>query len=210
MGFFRNLRENARMAKYLRKYDTLPPVVKSFYEEKEFIAEISNVWGLQKAYEVIKRWPPGFAPFEIADKIPGLSEYIEWAKSEGATDKDFAWWWNLSPLERILIKGTDTALHRAMLVEFANQGKTEEAMEEIKRVFPIYNEHKSDTLSMTPGDKKYFLSEDRYLPIELHHRVDIYLENNFDPNNLSKTLQERDVFSSTNAWVRYLIKNGRL
>ena len=33
MGFFKNLRENARMAKYLRTYDTLPLVVKSFFDE---------------------------------------------------------------------------------------------------------------------------------------------------------------------------------
>lgn len=210
MGFFKNIKENARMAKYLRIYDTLPPVVKSFYDEKEFVAEISNVWGLQKTYEAVK-WPTGW-PFNSAEEIPGLSEHIKWAKSEGATDRDIAWWWNLSPLDRIIIKGTDIAFRRAaLLVDFANQGlRLEEVMEKVKRAFTIYSDSKPDLSSMTQGDKEYFLSDDRALPIELHDRVDIHLKNSSDPNNLSKMQQEKDNFSSANAWVRYLIKNGRL
>jgi len=209
MGFFKNLRENARMAKYLRTYDTLPPVVKSFFDEKEFIAEISNVWGLQKTYEAIK-WPPGW-PFNSASEIPGLDEHIKWAKSEGVTDKDIVWWWNLSPLDRIIIKGSDNAFRRAALFEFTNQGlKPEEVMERVKRAFTIYSDIKPDLSSMTPGDKEYFSSEDKVLPIELHDRVDIYLKNNSDSNDLSKMQREKENFTSANAWVRYLLKNGRL
>lgn len=209
MGFFKNIQENARMAKYLRIYDSLPSVVKSFYEEKEFIAEISKVWGLQKTYEVTK-WPPGW-PFGSAGEIPGLSERIEWARSEGATDENIVWWWNLSPIDRIMLRGTDKAFRQAALLEFINMGiKPEELIEKGKRTFTNYVEDKPDISSMTPGDKEYFLSEDRPLPIELHNRVDIYLKNNSDSNNLYKMQQEKDTFSSANAWVRYLIKNGRL
>ncbi len=212
MGFFKNIQENIRMAKYLRMYDTLPQAVKLFFEEKEFVAEISKVWDLQKNYEDIS-WPPGW-PFINVDKNPWLAEHIKWAKSEGATDRDIAWWWNLSPLERILIKGTDHAFRRLALVEFTNKGfKPIEIMKKTQQAFTIYTEFTPDISTMTPGDKEYHFSEDRFLPIELHDRVDvylIYLKNNSDPNNLSRMQQEKESFSSANAWIRSLIKKGCL
>ena len=209
MGFFKNIQENARMAKYLRIYDSLPTVVKSFWDEKEFIAEISSVWGLQKTYEAIK-WPPGW-PFNSISEILELDEQIKWAKSEGATNKDIAWWWNLSPLDRIIIKGTDSAFKRTALFEFTNQGfKPAEVMEKVKQAFTIYTDSKPDLSSMTNSDKEFFLSDDGVLPIELHDRVDIYLRNNSSSDNLLKMQQEKNNFSSANAWVRNLIKKGSL
>lgn len=210
MGFFKNLRENARMAKYLRMYDYfLPPAVRPFYEEKEFVAEISKVWGLQAIHEG-SEGIPGY-PFSMVRKIPGLAERIEWAKSEGATDKDIAWWWNLSPINRILIKGADKAYRQIAFFDSVNKGlEIKKIMQKIGQFFTSYAEDKPDISSMTLGDKEFFLGEDRPLPIELHDRVDIYLKNHSDPNNLSKMKQEMVSFSSANACVRYLIKTGRL
>ncbi|MCK4919372.1 MAG: hypothetical protein KAS01_03210 [Candidatus Pacebacteria bacterium] len=86
MGLFKNIRENMRMAKYLREYDTLPTEVKAFYPEEEFTAEISKDWVLQRTYEATG-WPKGW-PFSSVNKISYLLERIDWAKSEGATDED--------------------------------------------------------------------------------------------------------------------------
>jgi hypothetical protein len=206
MGFFKNIQENARMAQYLRVYRAFPSMVKSFYNEGEFVAQMSNVWGLQKTYEATK-WPSDW-PFSFIGRVPGLEEHIKWAKSEGAIDKDIIWWWNLSPIDKIIIKGTDYAFRRRAIIEYTNQGK--EALKEVMRDFTTYVEDEPDLSSMTPEDKKYFSSENRALPIELHDRIDIYLKNNLDRDNLSRMQQEKNNFSSANAWIRYLIKNSYL
>lgn len=210
MGFFSNLLENARLAKYLIIYDTLPPAVKSFYEKKEFAADILEILDLQQTYEV-KKWPPGW-PFCSLDSTPWLAEHFEWAKSEGATDEDIIWWWNLAPIEKVIIQDVDAAYRRGAVLTFLDNGLNgEEAMNEIKLAYATYTEKTPDVLSMSPGDKEVFLSEDRMLPVELHNRVDIYVtNNNSDPSSLLAMKKEKDGFSSFNAWARYLIKNNRL
>ncbi len=197
------------MAKYLRMYNSLLPIVKSFYGEEEFITEISKVWGLQKTYEAVKK--PKEWPFNDAKTIPWLAEHIKWVKSEGATDEDIMWWWNISPIERILIKGTDFGFRRATMIDSNRQGlKIEDVMKKVLKTFPTYSEEWPNIASMTPNDKQYFLSEDRPLPIELHYRVDIYMAKNQDQNSLLKIQKEKDSFNSANAWIRHLIKNNQI
>jgi len=205
MGLFKNIRENMRMAKYLREYDTLSAEAKAFYSEEEFTAEISKDWGLQRTYED-RGWSSGW-PFESAKEIPYLAQHIKWARSEGATDEDIAWWWNLSPLDRILIKGMDHGYRRMALADFHNKGLSpEESLKKAIRFFSVYSEEQPDLSLMTVGDKKYYSSKDRPLPIELHDRVDIYLKNNSDPDNSSIMKKEVEECSSFNAFIREKIK----
>ena len=194
-----------RMAKYLRDYDTLPKGVKEYYPESEFVAELSKDWELQQTFETIG-WPEGW-PFSSVDKIPYLVQHIKWAKSEGATDEDIYWWWNLSPLDRILIKGTDRGFRRMAFADFCNKGLApEKTLEKIKKTFSTYAEEEPALLSMTTGDKEYYSSQDRPLPIELHDRVDIYLEDHSGPENLSKMKEESEKFSSFNVFIRKKIE----
>ncbi len=183
----------AQIAKYLLKYQSLPDNLKSFYTLDEFISEISAAFGLQKTYEATG-WPSEW-PFSSIDKIPQLEQHIQWAKSEGATNEDIRWWWNLAPVDRIMIKGVDKAFRRMALSRFINEEVApEDILEKTHQVYAMYSEEQRDLSNMTPADKQYYTGEDRPLPIEMHDRVDIHLKKLAETNDSSAL--EKNNFSS--------------
>lgn len=206
MGLFKNLRQNARMAKYLRAYDTLPEGIKLFYLEEEFTEEVSRVWELQQMYEgsiIPANWP-----LNCIDEFSGWPEHLEWVKSEGGTEEDFIWWEQLAPLEKILLKASDYGARRAVMFDLNQKTNMEPTaiMKEVHKHFTVYSEDKPDLSSMTPRDREYYSGQDRPLPFELHNRIDKYLMQNVSTDSLAAMKKEMEQFSSANMWVRHLIK----
>lgn len=219
MGFFKKLQDSARMAKYIKTYyDVLSEQERKFYSEEEFVTQLSDMWGQQTAYEILK-YPQGQGwPFNCVDDNPFLAERLQWARSEGATDEDIVWWWNLPPIERILMKGKYNAYKRALLAELINKGfEPERVMEEVKIFYATCDEEVPpkplELSAMKTNDREYLLSENRPLPVELYNRIfrfrfDTYYSK--DANNMWVLQKDGIRFSSKNALIRHLIKAGQI
>ncbi|MCK4919373.1 MAG: hypothetical protein KAS01_03215 [Candidatus Pacebacteria bacterium] len=101
----------------------------------------------------------------------------------------------------------DYGCRRMTLADFHNKELSyEESLKKVIQLFPVYSEEQSDLSSMTVGDKKYHLSKDRPLPIELHDKVDIYIKNNSDPANQLIMKKEIEEYSSFNSFIREKIE----
>jgi len=219
MGIFDKIADNVMMARYLKVYNSflskLPPTIRIFFNKDHFISAMNEIMTWQKKWEIITI--KDYWPFCKINQDTRIKEHFNWATSEGATNEDILWWWNLSPLDKIILRGIDNAFINAEYASCSYQGlSVDEARKRVSMSEPVYGGiiNEIDMLEMTSKNKENYLEGnmdvDGVLPIELHKRVDEIFKRAANPNNLTDIHLEKGKFSSYNAWVRYLIKNGRL
>lgn len=128
-------------------------------------------------------------------------------KMDGVTDEDIRFWWNLSDVERFLVKEDD---NRSKMLNFiiniknssepSKELAAEKAAKKVKKLFPVY-EDTSDQVE--PQD------DNRPLPIELKNRINNYIEKRLRIDS-EKYREELFISTSCNAFFRKEIKAGRI
>jgi len=117
--------------------------------------------------------PPNFGDVLIqqAQNNEQAKRTLELARSEGATDIDIRWWWNMSDLERCVHKAhNNNSMFSLWLFLKDKEGlDPKQATQKVNKVMPLYGD---------PRDTTHFSGDDRPLPYELMERVNVYLEKN--------------------------------
>lgn len=124
-----------------------------------------------------------------------LHSLLEALRKEGLTNDDIRAWWNLSPIERVLIELTDEYQRTNAYVELRKQLPPEEAATILCQRQVIY-----DTAAPCDGPNH------RPLPFALKTRIDAYLTSH-DPELL---VMKTAMVKSLNAVIREEIRQGRL
>ena len=134
-----------------------------------------------------------------ADDVKPFSEWIRWARREGATDEDICWWWDMHDLERRTMVWAEDVMRAAVFLEARGNGESDEqAARDVRRIFPMYGHNPRATVVLS--------EQDRRLPHELRDRVNRYCER----DGHASVAQQASESSSFNAFIRQMIQKGRL
>jgi len=136
---------------------------------------------------------------------PDAEEIVDKARREGATDKDIREFWNLSDLERRMIKFYENIFRLAMIRRLLKPSLSEDLEKEIelelRKMFPLYGD--PDDTSVTSG-------RDRPLPYELRARVDRWRIKLIYEDGEKKLKEKASRYSTFNTLVRVEIQKGNL
>lgn len=122
---------------------------------------------------------------------------VEVLHKEGVTDQDIRWWWNMPPLERVMVEKVDELNRSAAFLALLKKGlRPEQAAQRMWQSHPKF------------GNPQEALSEDRPLPIELKGRIVAFIERHYGAPEVMRQLTEQA--SSFNALVRSQILLGNL
>jgi len=153
--------------------------------------------------EIILKEKRGVDRDEVfAEKI---RSYLEKNKTEGITEEDVKWWWNISAVERYILMLQDQINFLAFYNKFQEEGLSEDAIISTARKWvPIYGD---------PDNKGYaeqgLIGDDRKIPHELRYRINIYIMGE-QSDNLEKFKLEIGKSSTFNALVRRKIRTGEI
>ena len=141
--------------------------------------------------------PKNFGDYILEQAFLGTEvhqKFVEKAIFGGALEQDIKKWWNLSDLDRRMIKWEDDIFK---IVTFSNLQKQRlsdvEALNKLRKSFPIYGD---------PTDESTSSGQDRPLPQELHERVNEFVRT-IRPELLK---QQSESCSSMNAFIREKLK----
>jgi|SRR3972149_296028 len=136
---------------------------------------------------------------------PDAKKIVDKACREGATDKDITDFWNLSDLERRMIRFYENifllAMIRRLLKPGLSEGLEKEIEVEVGKTFPVYGD--PDDTSVTSG-------RDRPLPYELRARVDRWRTKLIYEDGEKKLKEKASRHSTFNTLVRAEIQKGNL
>ena len=138
--------------------------------------------------------PPNDKVAQLAEKIAGN---LPRKRAEGVRDADIRWWWNLHDVERRLMEKMDENHKLASFMDGINAGESDsEAGAGVRKRFVTYG---------NPEDSTDGQGDDRPLPIELKHRINIYTVMR-STTDLQAYKAELDRASSLNAHLRAQIR----
>jgi hypothetical protein len=137
---------------------------------------------------------------KIESFAEGIRQKIPYLKSEGVTEEDIRYYWNLNELERRMATLEDNSMRIGVFAEARKNGKTvEQASAEVRKVFPMYG---------NPDDKNQPKGEDRPFPYELKDLINKYIKRR--SLDISSYKNDIEKSSSLNALIRKEIKAGNL
>lgn len=157
----------------------------------------------QAKQEVAQRgWsnqPPNYGDLLLQQESSNASIHaaLEAIRAEGVRDEDIRWWWNMSPLERVMIQKADELNRTAGFIEALKQGLDGE--QAAKRVFAFHPKF---------GDVADGEGDDRPIPIELKRRIVEFTERHYNSPDLMRRKTEQA--TSFNALIRAEIRAGTL
>jgi hypothetical protein len=126
---------------------------------------------------------------------PDLKRKLDRLRACGVRDSDIRWWWDLPPLERVLLERADLLNRMQLFLTVLQQGGTpDEAGRAMWHAHPRFDE-----LNEQEG-------EDGPLPIELKYRIVEFMERHPDQCRA----HARDQSRTFNAFVRAKIREGLL
>ncbi len=161
--------------------------------EKQLEEHYANVLSKDAAKELIATAKAKLrSDLSISTPLIGLEEL----RDEGVTDSDYESWWDLQALERAVMLAHDEVSKTQLLFHFRSQGAASlaEAVPQVRRALPLFGNPKHE------GD--YESPDDRPLPRELKQRV------SGAAPSLAAGMSAR--YTSMNAFIRELIRNGQL
>jgi len=128
---------------------------------------------------------------------PKLHSTLEALRKEGVRNEDIRWWWNMPPLERVMLEMTDEMCRGGSFIALRRQGfNAEESARKLWQVHPKF------------GKPEEGEGEDRPIPIELKGRIIAFMERQYGSPDTMRVKMER--MSSFNALVREEIRQGTL
>jgi hypothetical protein len=117
--------------------------------------------------------PPNFGDVLIQQeqKNEQAKRILELLRSEGATDTDIRWWWNMSDLSRGVLKAhnNNSKFSLWLFLKDKEELDNKQATQMVLKIMPLYGD---------PRDTTQFSGDDRLLPYELMERVNVYIEKN--------------------------------
>jgi hypothetical protein len=118
-------------------------------------------------------------------------------RQDGVRDEEVRWWWNMPPLERLMIEQCDEFMRMAAFTDLMKRGyNADEAAKRVFRAHALF------------GDPRQAVGEDRPLPIELKGRTVQFMEwGRAAPDQYRALLEQATSF---NAIIRALIRAGKL
>jgi hypothetical protein len=132
---------------------------------------------------------------------PNAGGYLKKIRSEGVTNKDIIWFWDMPSLERVMMMRNFEWHVGAKFQAEVRQGRTDDqAWIVTRRVHPYYGDI---------DDATGPIGEDKPIPFELKDRVDIYILHR-QKSDFDKFVNEMRESSSFNALARKAIRAGRL
>ncbi len=132
---------------------------------------------------------------------PKVADHLKKLRSDGVTNKDFVWFWNMPSLERVMMMRNFEWHVGAMHLSKMRQGLIpEQAWIETRKFHPYYGDAEG------PADA---IGENKPIPFELKDRVDIYILNRHRVDSAEFEREMRGS-SSFNALARKEIRSGRL
>jgi hypothetical protein len=166
--------------------------------EQMAIALVDDAWK-----EVIERGldklPPNYGDVLLNEEAVNskLKSNLDRRRAEGVTDDDIRWWWNLSPIERVLIEKDDERNRVSAYITLRTKGYDKAAAaKKVFRIHPKFGE---------PTDES---SADRPLPIELKRRILDYLDK--CQRNYAALTKLTEELGSLNAVLRLEISRGNM
>lgn len=128
---------------------------------------------------------------------PQILAWVEKRRTEGVTDDDIRWFWNMCAFEQAMIGGIDQIIRTSMYEYLKGKGWVpERAGHRVRQLHAIF------------GDFDEGGGDDRPLPHELKRRIVQYIERYYGS---SKAIQQKtSEASSFNALVRAEIRKGSL
>lgn len=128
---------------------------------------------------------------------PKIHAKLEAIRREGVTNDDIRWWWNMHPLEQVVMEKSDEINSMSPWLYLVKQGmEPDEAAKHVFRIHPKFGNPEE-------GD-----GDDRPLPIELKRRTIEFTERHF--NSPERFRAMTDGATSFNALIRAEIRAGRL
>jgi len=123
-------------------------------------------------------------------------------RTEGVTDQDIRWWWNMHHLQRAVMCKLDDLNRHALLTRFMEGDglSREDATRKLERYDPLFGE---------PDEMHADRHMDQPLPYELKERVRRYAQRRsiLEPEAFAKDMEES---SSLNALIRQELQRGNL
>ena len=127
--------------------------------------------------------------------------------SDGVTETDIRWWWNLHDVNRRMIMKIDANVKVSLFVRYLDESKhpsreaaAEDAAQLVRKQVPDFGD---------PNDTSRTQGDDRPLPFELKERINNYTmrRTNTDYAGLQRDIEKHSTF---NALVRKEIRLGNL
>lgn len=130
--------------------------------------------------------------FDLAKTDRYLGKCLEKARKDRASEDDIIVWWNLSSIEREVIKAFNEMDKLALFIDYLNKGYSEDdAATEIKKQCAIFGYPDNDS------------NPDRHLPPELKRVSDMYRADvNRNQDKYEELLKQLERESSYNAYFR--------
>lgn len=155
----------------------------------------------QAAQEVIQRgWnhqPPNLGDWLLQHERTdqNIHRDLEALRREGVRDQDVRWYWNLPPLERVMLEKADEMSRVALYIASIKQGSNaDQAGDLVWKVHPKF------------GNPAEGHDDDRPLPIELKARINSFIERHSASPLVMRA--KTDKASSFNALIRSEIRAG--
>jgi hypothetical protein len=170
---------------------------------RQMVLEMIQACKAEAQREGTARMPSDYGDKLLADEGTNqeTARMLAVRRREGVTDADVRWWWNMSDLERRILRFTDNTDHMTIFTRDLRNGLSEEeAAAQVRRTFPMYGD---------PDDTTHTSGDDRPLPYELKDRVNKYIERRSaaDAAAYREALERATTF---NALVRQEIQRGAL
>jgi hypothetical protein len=128
------------------------------------------------------------------EKVRGTMESL---CREGVREDDLRWWWNLDPLEHMMLELADEQMHATTFFALLNQGLSpDEAGRKLWRNYVKF------------GNPEQAGGEDHPIPSELRRRVLQFAERHHNSPEVWREKTEKH--SSMNALIRAEIRRGTL
>lgn len=128
---------------------------------------------------------------------PKIHDGLEAIREDGVRDEDIRWWWNMHPLERVIIQKSDELNRWSAALALSEQGLDPEQV--TRKVFAIHPKF---------GDPREDEGDDRPIPFELKRRIVEFMERHYDaPDRMREKIENA---SSFNAVIRAEIRAGTL
>jgi len=135
--------------------------------------------------------PPGYGDILLREEPNNkdLATSLNNRRQDGVTDDDIRWWWNMSPLDRVLIEKADEQNRMAAILTCLKQGM--EAADAAQAAFKANPKYGESSDSNDP---------DRPIPIELKRRITEWSER--QQRNIEVFRAKIEEATSFNALVR--------
>jgi hypothetical protein len=199
-GFFGAVRRESIESRLIDEYTT---ALQAEYNSCDEAGEAARELVSQAKQEVVQRgWsnePPNYGDLLLQQESTNLEVHnvLETIRRDGVRNDDIRWWWNMPPLERVMLEKADDLNRTALWTAITRQGlDADAATKQVFRAHPRF------------GNPAEGNGDDRPIPIELKRRIVEYFERHSNSPDQMRHMTAQA--SSFNALIRAEVRAGNL